>query len=605
MHTERFDKLRKASLSKVFDKRDICKVWREIVRSQLRHLDIKDIFDHYDFNYNIEERAQSIRSEILDGTFKVSLPLIYKIEKKFGVCRHVVLPQPTDALALQVLVESISTRILDKQPSKNAFYSRDKHNVGKPHEAFSDYGMNAREQWRELQKKIYKFSEDKELIIVTDLSNYYDSISVPELRKVSLSYISTEEVVIDLLFKIIEEISWKPDYLPYSGRGLPTSNLEAIRLLAHSFLFEIDDVIKQKTDDCFTRWMDDFVVGVESKKSAVEIISSISDMLKSRGLALNLSKTDIYDAEKAIFHFQIEENKFLDQVVVHNKSSDEYKALEKELKKRFKDHYSDKTPKYWDKVAKRYVTAFSKLKSKKLLSEVVEAYLECPSLRPNLLNYLFVLGFTKTTSKKVLEIIDRLDAFDDISLYQICDLLTKWEIPVSVETQLYLSNVDNKITKISFDRKKPLFFYSVLWFKAKYLHADDLLTFITKYKNIWLANSFLRRQVTSIMVRLLVSRKETVEPLLRGQISSGLSNTVSVATQILDFEKLPQLDKKLKWYLFPPKPQQIYPLPKFLVLCSVLNSAQVRAQDAVKQQVLLHVKDPYYRKWLSSEYNIQ
>ncbi len=92
-------------------------------------MDIKDLFDHYDFNYNIEERTQFIRNEVSNGNYKVSRLFIYKLEKKFGVCRHIVIPQPIDALVLQVLVEAIADEILEKQPSKNVFYSRDKHKV--------------------------------------------------------------------------------------------------------------------------------------------------------------------------------------------------------------------------------------------------------------------------------------------------------------------------------------------------------------------------------------------------------------------------------------------------------------------------------------------
>ena len=183
MHTERFTHLRKAALTNVFQRKRVASIWRSIVRDQLRNLDIRDLYDHYDFNYHIEERAQAIRSDILAGTYHVSLPLIYRIEKKFGICRHIVIPQPIDALVLQVLVESIADRLIRKQPSKNAFYSRDKHKLAKPHEAFQ-YGISLRKLWISLQKQIYKFSREKKLIIVTDLANYYDSINMQELRKV-------------------------------------------------------------------------------------------------------------------------------------------------------------------------------------------------------------------------------------------------------------------------------------------------------------------------------------------------------------------------------------------------------------------------------------
>ena len=144
MQTERFNSLRKAALKKIFEKKVIVDVWRNIVKNQLRSLDLKDLYDHYDFNYNIEERAAAIRNEILNGTYKVSQPLIYRIEKKFGVCRHLVIPQPLDSLVLQVLVENIADKILSNQPSENAFYSRDKHTMSYPHK-IDDYGFT----WRQ------------------------------------------------------------------------------------------------------------------------------------------------------------------------------------------------------------------------------------------------------------------------------------------------------------------------------------------------------------------------------------------------------------------------------------------------------------------------
>jgi hypothetical protein len=268
------------------------------------------------------------------------------LEKKFGVCRHIVIPQPIDALVLQVLVENVAEQIVKHQPSENAFYSRDKHNVRKPHES-SDYRLNFRQQWKKLQKEIYRFNDERKLLIVTDLSNYYDSININELKKVFLGYINANEVLVDILFRVIEEISWKPDYLPYTFRGLPTSNLEAIRLLAHSFLFEIDEVLDKKTNKNFTRWMDDIVIGVDDRREAIRILSDISDMLKSRGLALNLSKTAIYNQEQAKYHFQIEENKYLDTLENLKKSDDSYKKSTAELLRKFKKHFQDFRFIYW------------------------------------------------------------------------------------------------------------------------------------------------------------------------------------------------------------------------------------------------------------------
>ena len=603
MHTDRFRRLRKESLSNLFGKKEVSSVWRKIVRGQLRLLDFKDLYDHYDFNYNIEDRSTAIRNEILNGTYRVSLPLIYRLEKKYGVCRHIVIPQPIDALVLQVLVESIADQIIKHQPSDNSFYSRDKHNVGKPHDAV-EYGLSFRKQWKKLQKEIYRFNDEKNLLIVTDLSNYYDSINIGELKKVFLGYVQNNEVLVDILFRVIEDISWRPDYLPYSGRGLPTSNLEAIRLLAHSFLFEIDDVLKQRTHDSFTRWMDDIIIGVDDRKEAIEIISSISDMLKSRGLALNLSKTAIYDSKEARYHFQIDENKYLDSLEEIKKGDTNYNQTTTVLKKNFKKHFKDQGPKYWDKVAKRYITAFGKLESTKLLTEISRVYLDYPGLRPNLLIYLSKIGYKKQTAQKVEDIISKIDVFDDISLYQICSLITFWEVPTNDTSKEFLKSIDTSLVRSCFRSKNPADFFTVLWFKNKYDHPDDLLQFIKRYQNLWQANSFLRTQVTATLGRLLISNSKDVESLLYTQVSSGIPNTVSLANQIQLFSQIESLDGKLRFYLFPRNMQRPYPLPKFLVLCSVLNSEKIRSNESVRKSVLEHVKDPYYIRWLDVQYNV-
>jgi hypothetical protein len=323
--------------------------------------------------------------------------------------------------------------IIKKQPSSNAYYSRDKHNVSKPHE-IDEYGFNWRELWKKMQKQIYEFTNEKELIIVTDLSNYYDSIDINELRKKITSYVDDKEVLIDILFKIVEKISWLPDYLPYTDRGLPTTNLEGVRLLAHSFLFELDAIIKQKSTDSFARWMDDIVIGVDTKEEAIETLSSASDVLKSRGLALNLAKTNIYDSKLAEFHFLIEENKFLDAFVTKDFLKIKKSESEKKLKIRFKSHLKNNLKaKYSEKIIKRYITTFQKLESLKLLSDLPKLYQEFPGIRQNLFFYLTQLGYRKKTAVTVLNILDNLLLYDDISLFSICVLITKWNIPINDE----------------------------------------------------------------------------------------------------------------------------------------------------------------------------
>lgn len=605
MQTERFNRLRKKELEKVFDKKKMVAIWRTVVRDQLRTQDIRDLYDCYDLNFNIEERVLSVRSTILKGTYKASSPLIYRLEKRYGICRHMVIPQPIDALVLQTLTEAIVDDIISKQPSEKAFYSRARKNV-KRIDDFDGYGMSIKQLWINLQKTIYKFTEEKKLIVLTDLSNYYDSINTNELQKVINHYTSTNEVVIDLLFGLIQEISWKPDYMPYSGRGIPTTSLEGVRLLAHSFLFEIDEVIKIKSSDCFTRWMDDIVIGVDTEKEAKEIISATSDMLKSRGLALNMAKTKIIDKFGAVYDFQFKENEYLTNVTklakelkVDDPSSEE---LADQVKVNFLKHLEDTKPKYWDKITKRYITFFSIIKSEKLLTEITDLYVDNPALRTNILMYLSSLGYRESTASIVLKTLKSLDIFDDISLYQICSLVTDWNIPNIEASDIFLAEFEKQVTKISFTNAKPSDFYSVIWFMSKYSSGKKLLDFVIHYENLWKSEPFLRRQVTAVLARLYIYEPEKVTKLLESLIASGDTSTVSLALQIMNFSKVNVISPRLNLYLFPKNKQRIYPHPKFLVLCSVMNSSMLVNNKSFREKVSSYIEDEFYQRILNEEY---
>lgn len=607
MQTERFDRLRKGILSEIFQPDNIVNVWRNKVKTQLRRSEIKDLYDNYDLNYNIKNRSRAISDNILNSNYRVSQPLIYRLEKKLGISRHMVIPQPMDALILQVLIEHLEKRVLRKQPSPNAFYTSTKGSVPKFFD-FDNYQLAWRSQWKRHQELIFRFAEGKDHLVVTDLTNYFDSIDIRELRKVFSEHAQTEEVVLDLLFMIVEGISWVPDYLPYSWRGLPVANIDGIRLLAHSFLFEFDQVLNENANGNFARWMDDITFGFDERTDAINTLTALSDMLKSRGLALNLTKTDIYDKKDAFFHFQIEKNYFLrrfeNAIDSDPNSSDELIEI---INSKFNEHLKgDRKAKYWEHVSRRFIAAYNRLKSPLLLDQVTDLYVSFPGLRQALVRHLAVLGYGRKTSARVLEILGKVDLMDDTSIFRLCYLVTEWKIPDDSEGNDFIKKFGNKITKIYFDNREPFRFYSIIWFMAKYERPRKMLRFILQYENLWKTNSFLRRQVTAVLSRLYSVDTEQVRKLLQNQISSGIPDTVSVANQILFFKTLEKLDYLLNPYFFRPNgtPYDPYPLPKFLVLCSVLNSPNIRDNAVVKQKVKDHIDDPFYIKWLENDYEL-
>lgn len=595
--TERFLINRKKQLEVVFSEKNLSKVWRNIVYKQMRKLDIGDMYDYYDFNYRIESRCVEISNNILSGRYRSSSPLIFKVEKKLGICRHLMLPVPSDALVFQAIVECIAGDIISTQPTKKAYYSRDKHALKLPHEVKEpgDYSGDWRKQWRKFQKDILKFSETHKYLVVTDLTNYYDSIGLRELRHVISSKVKVNEVVLDLLFNLIEQLSWNPDYLPTSLKGLPTINLEAPRLLAHALLFELDEILDVKTKGCFVRWMDDINFGVDSVETACKILGDINDVLKSRGLALNLGKTSCFNEEEVKQHFLVDINTYLDDLNCDAIDRDECKKIEENLKSEFCKHVRDKSWHNWSKVTKRFFTVASKIGSDILLDDALRLFKRNPSIRGHIAYYISSLGYTEKTSDIVIKLIDEVKIFDDVTMYQIVKILIDWDIPVDAEGCNFVSIILKKYSKPSsiFDA------YCSLWIYAKYADPRQLNAFIINIKRFWKQDSFLCRQVVAATSRIRSFDPKLINHFLEEQGSIGPEDAASVVRNIFDLESINNINKKLSMYLFPKIKQKKYPFSKFLILLSILRSDVILNNDSIKKKVYEYLDDKWMLKWIN------
>ena len=97
-----------------------------------------------------------------------------------------------------------------------------------------------------LSKINFSICRKKKFIVVTDIANYYDFISYDHLRSVLSDLSLAREHSLDLLIYTLSHMLWSP-ITPWVQIGLPQVDLDGARLLAHSFLFEIDRFLVSKT----------------------------------------------------------------------------------------------------------------------------------------------------------------------------------------------------------------------------------------------------------------------------------------------------------------------------------------------------------------------
>jgi hypothetical protein len=174
----------------------------------------------------------------------------------------------------------------------------------------NEYGTFA--SWLNFQRELFKFSKTRSFMVVTDIANYYDSISYIHLRNAISSIVGVEESIIDMLIFVLSNLLWQPDYMPRVEIGLPQINLDAPRLLAHCFLYDLDSFLANDPSRDFVRFMDDIDIGVDTVPAAKEILKSVDLVLQTKQIRLNSGKSSILSRSEAIKYFRIIDNARLD-----------------------------------------------------------------------------------------------------------------------------------------------------------------------------------------------------------------------------------------------------------------------------------------------------
>jgi hypothetical protein len=594
--TARFEIERQQQLAAIFTRERLVRVWRDLVRQQLRQQAIVDLHDYYDFNFTIEAQADAIIERVLNGQYRAEVPVIYKLEKKLGICRHMMVPSPSDALVFQVLADAIYDELVKVQPSKQAYYARDRHSLKLPHELAEEQRYPWFKLWPKFQSKIWGFSKSFPMLVTTDLTNYFDNIGFEELRRVIASLAPSTEVLLDLLFTLIQDLAWNPDYLPRTPRGLPVIEIEAPRLLAHSFLFEVDRILKDRTADNFVRWMDDINFGVKRVDDAHRILGDVNDVLKSRGLALNLGKTEILSSKEVVHHFMVRENQ---RIAKQFKRAEKLKSpgarerFAQRVYPEFVRHAATCEARNKDKLTKRFLTLFSRLSSGVAIDEAVENFVSTPGLRESSVRYISRLPFSRQTARAFRRLLMSAPRYDDLTLLLLVRGIVEHKVPRNAAGRRFVSSVKGYLGAPS----TPFDWYARLLFLAKYGAPHEILTDVEKARSVIRRDSFLGRQAMAVLARSVGINLAKVTRSWQQEVSRGATDSASVAVNLMGFLErgFPAKANRAYSYLFPKDARSRYPLSKSLLLCVIAISERQAGKVAPRPEVAKFVDDEWLR----------
>jgi hypothetical protein len=595
MHSPKFP-LKAKVLRDVVSASRLKSTWKHKVRDAMRRQPIPDPLENLDFHVRINAICTTIEAEVLTGAYIPHAPIRFLSEKSKGLCRQLVIPSVKDALDLQTLSDALWAEIRVKVPTKKSFYAPGTHQFSKIIKGHStEYGsINA---WLAFQESIFGFAVQKKYIVVTDIANYYDSISYEHLRNILADLSLAREHALDLLIYTLSCMLWQPDYMPRVPVGLPQSNLDAPRLLAHCFLFEIDELLSHMNNIDFARYMDDIDVGVDSIPQARALLRDLDLALQTRQVRLNSGKTKILSDSEARRHFKIRENALLDKLAdridanISGGLSMEKERCTVELGIRGGIRRSAFSFGNGEKIFKRLIHFARQVRAELSNDLFYDLLANWPSLRQPTLLWWQSGVKPEARLHLVAELFVAGGLVDDAGRMDATVALVSARLPKDNSVAVEISKILN-----SLDQTSPWGFYAKAWILSKYGTPNEIMNLIETTVSLWITQEHLSRLVAGLFPRFVGSTlRGKFEAIVR---QAGNSWSMSVLQFHLDLIAGTKGYSAIKNFIMAKNTS----LPngishgKFLMILSLLANPDI-APTAITNIKKMHsraLSDPHY-----------
>lgn len=540
----------------------------------MRRQPLPDPLENLDFHIRLEAAYTELVSEVMSGVYAPKSPLRLLSEKSRGLCRQLVIPSVNDALLLQTLSDALWEEIKKKAPSPNAKYAPNDHGFAQIIKGQSSNYSPVR-VWLAFQESVFGFTKRKKFVVVTDIPNYYDFISYEHLRSVLSDLSLAREHSLDLLIYTLSHMLWQPDYMPRVQIGLPQVNLDGARLLAHSFLFEIDRLLVSKSQLEYARFMDDIAIGADTIVEARAIIRDLDLSLQTRQLRLNSGKTKILTSKEAQCHFRINENIALDKLELRlksaidaNKDIETYRqAVARVISKGLRRGWF--TEGNGEKILKRLINCAKHFRILIDTGSFRQMLYDWPSCRQLVLSWWYESIKPESYLDLIAEFVASGHIIDHISFIDIAVSVVSARLPATVAVHNLIQALCSSI-----DVKSEWGLYASIWLMSKYGTEDELFQLIDQGEKIWLTNEHLSRTAASMYSRFIGKSHERAIAGMMGkanvwacqafQFQLDLSKTTEGVTSV----------RKFLTALNPSLPNRITH-SKFLMLASALKNTSI------------------------------
>jgi hypothetical protein len=148
----------------------------------------------------------------------------------------------------------------------------------------------------------------------------------------------------------------------------------------------------------------------------------------------------------------------------------------------------------------------------------------------------------------------------------------QWSVPHNASGIAFAREIAARLSLA----KGPFAWFFRVYLLAKYGEPHEVLTASGQARKFHAKEPFFARQRMAVLSRALELNEWIVEKAWTTEVSSGTTDSASVASNMLRLLRsgFPNKNSRDHYYLFPRKQQRPYPLPKFLLLCAVARSEE-------------------------------
>jgi hypothetical protein len=171
--------------------------------------------------------------------------------------------------------------------------------------------------------------------------------------------------------------------------------------------------------DAYIRWMDDQLIGANSRAEGIKIVSTVGASLANLYLTANAKKTKVLSLKEAATHFHLDTNSLLDSLETSIKThAKRRKTLIRELTRAWRIALNHENEGEWEKIQKRVYRLAGLTKARFMRESSIRDIIDAPTLAERIADYMRCSG----TANEYLRFVRKVFAHRE-NIHQDVELL--------------------------------------------------------------------------------------------------------------------------------------------------------------------------------------